>query len=292
MVQWYVFAIISAIFLGIAEILRKKALLKEHAMEFAAVYKIFELAIIIFLIPFVGVHLRISAETFILVYAISLIGTLAYLISTKSLRHTPISSVIPLSNIEPLFIVILAFIFLGEQISFLQFAGILALAAGVYALQVDHKLSDFKTPFKKIYESKYTRMFILAVLLTAVGSLGEKYVIGSTDAITLLFLIYLFTAINFTVLLAMFHDGFKGIKHGIKNAGASIFLVAFFATLSNLAYFKALSIAWVSLLIPIYRTGTIIATIAGGRFFKEEHLLQKSIACAIMTAGAVLVILG
>ncbi len=41
----------------------------------------------------------------------------------------------------------------------------------------------------------------------------------------------------------------------------------------------------------IFSTHSFILTVEGGLFFHEDHLLHKSIACAIMLVGAVMVII-
>ncbi len=49
---------------------------------------------------------------------------------------------------------------------------------------------------------------------------------------------------------------------------------------------------YISLVIPIKRMSAFFVTAVGGKVFHEKNLVQRTIACVIMLAGAFLVILG
>ena len=102
---------------------------------------------------------------------------------------------------------------------------------------------------------------------------------------------HFFGAINFFVMLAIFHDGFKGIKHGMKNAGWWIFFMAIFTVLSRFALAGAVKIAYVGLVSAIKRTSVFFSTLIGGELLHEKNLFRKSVAALIMVIGAVLIIL-
>lgn len=291
MIPWYIFAILAAFFSGLCEIFKKKTLFKMHAMEFTTITRLFDVVIILFLVPFVTINLNIPWKVLLFIYGLSILGTMSLWLSSKVLRHMEISSFEPLYNLNPLFLLVLAYFVLGEKISSIQLFGIGVLLVGAYVLRVDHNITNLKKPFIDLFKSKYTRLFFLVLIFSSFVAMGEKYFIAGISPVTLLLLFYIFETFNLTILLCVLHDGLSGIKHGIKKAGKEIFLVSFLATLSNLSYYFSLSLAYVSLVLPIQKTGTLFATIIGGRFFKEKDLLQKTVACVIMIIGATLVIL-
>jgi len=291
MINWYVFAILSAFFGALSMIYKKKTLFKEHATEFSTILKIFELVLMVFLLPFLGFKIGMSFNTLIFIYLISVAVAAINIMTSKSFRHMEMSRVVPLYNLTPLFVLILAFFILREKLTHMHLIGVLVLLVGTYILEADHNIKRLSEPFRKIVHSRYMIIFIIALVISAFETIGEKYIIANTNPVALLFFIYLFTGFNLTVYHTIMYDGFDGIIKGIKKSGKGIFLVAVFATLSNLAWFYAISISFVSLVLPIKRTSTLFATIGGGKFFKEKHLLQKSIACIIMIIGAILIIL-
>jgi len=106
-------------------------------------------------------------------------------------------------------------------------------------------------------------------------------------------LVHFFIAINFIIMILLFHDGFEGIGKGIKHNWKWVFVVAVLVVGARLAQQYAVSLPGVliSLVVPIKRLSALFATIIGGELFHEKHILRKSIACVIMIIGAVLIIL-
>lgn len=289
--EWYVFAIVAALAASISMICKKKALVKEHAMEFLTIHKLFELLIVLFLIPFMDFN--ISWGMVGLIYLISIVGSVALLLVAKAYRHMDFSIVVPMYNLSPAFLVIMAFFILGEKLNLSQLLGVGLLIVGAYAVELDPKSMNLKKPFIEMWKSKYLHFLFLALILLSLAVVGEKYVLGkNVTPFTLLFLGYLFTFVNIFVLLSIFHDGWRGITHGIKTAGAWIFSVAFFATIANLAYLYAISVAYVSLVVPVVRLSSLFATIASGKLFHEENVFYRVISCIIMLFGAYMVIAG
>ena len=70
-----------------------------------------------------------------------------------------------------------------------------------------------------------------------------------------------------------------------------IVLIAVFAVIYCYSHILAVKAGSVALVLSIKRTSVFFATVFGGRYFKERNLLQRSIAVAIMIAGAVIIIL-
>jgi len=58
----------------------------------------------------------------------------------------------------------------------------------------------------------------------------------------------------------------------------------------RLSYLQAVSLYQVSLVYPIYRLSSLFATVLGGEFFHEKHILKKSIAAIIMLIGSYLIV--
>lgn len=289
--MWYLFALLSAFFGALAMIFKKKTLFKEHATEFEAILKIFELILTAFLIPFIGISIGISHKTLIFIYLLSVAAAATNIMSSKAFRHMEISRVVPLYNLSPLFVLILAFILLKEKISSMHLLGVLVIIVGMYILEADHSIRDISAPFKKLIHSRYMIIFITAIAISSFGTIGEKFIISKTNPVALLLFIYLFTAFNLTVYHTVMYDGFDGLVKGIKKSGKNIFFVAIFSVLCSLAWFYAISLSLVSLVLPLQKTSTLIATVGGGKLFKEKHLMQKAVACIIMIIGCLLVIL-
>ncbi|MBU1975543.1 MAG: DMT family transporter [Nanoarchaeota archaeon] len=286
---WLVFAIGCAILGGIAAIFQKRILKVEHAMEFMTVFAIINFAFSIVLLPFID--LTFDLWVWIIIYIAAWFGAIAALMVTKSLRHAPISKISPMMNVEPVVIVILAYFLLTEHLSFQNYVGVglIVLASNFLGGK-----KFYWHPFKHIKHfthSKYSVLCVVGMVFYAISSILDKFVMNQgVSPSTYVFLLHLFLAIDFLILLALFHDGFHGIHHGIQKAGKWIILVSLITVGYRVLQMEALSMAYVSLVIPIKRMSTLFATIFGGTIYKEKDIMTKSLACIVMILGAVFVI--
>jgi transporter family protein len=298
MLPWYVFTVLSALFVALAHITKKKVLYNEHALEFSAMRSLIIAVLSLFLLPFVNFHLTI--ELVVIFFAIGLLGSVAAIYLAKSMRHMEISTVSPLTNLSPVFLLFLTYFFLGEKINLQQFGGIALIMLGGYVLNIEHKLASFKhlvQPITKLFKSKYYHYILFSLIIYSVTAFLDKIAIdkmaslnfGRSGIYTATFFIWLFTAVCLLVILYWKYDFVGGLWHGIKVGGVWTIFSGVFSVASSLLYFQAISLSFVSLVIPVKRISTLISTFIGGELFHDHNLLLKSLACIIMVVGATLV---
>ncbi|PIZ52936.1 hypothetical protein COY26_03200 [Candidatus Woesearchaeota archaeon CG_4_10_14_0_2_um_filter_33_10] len=279
---------LSAVLTAASTIIEKKTLLKEHAMEFSTVLAIFNFLIALVLLPYINFNFPI--RILCLMYLASVFGSTAFLFIAKSVRHMEISLVSPLMTFSPAIVVLLAFFILGEKVTSLQLFGITLLIIGSYVLETENHST--KKIFTKTFKSNYFYYILFGLILYAFCSIFDKFILRAVSPLTYIPIVQFFIAVNFIILICVFHNGFEGIKHGIKNAGKWIFFVAILVTSYRLFYAQAVSMTYISLVIPIKRMSAFFATLIGGKVFHEKNLTQRVIACVIMLIGAFFVILG
>ncbi|MFH0710973.1 MAG: EamA family transporter [Candidatus Aenigmatarchaeota archaeon] len=287
--EWYVFAIGTAILSSVAAIIEKKTLLKENALEFSAVLGLFNVLVslpILFLISW-----DLSYKVLIFIYGISILGAVAFYLIAKTLRHMDISLQSPLLNFESVIVLVLAILLLGESVTTIQVIGISILVVGGYLLELTKKL-NLKTPLKKFLKSKSIHLIFIALILYAFSSLGDKVVLSYIDPLKYILLVQVFIAVNYVIMVSVLGNGLHSIRHGIRNAWKYIFLMAIVTTSYRLLQAQAVSMAFVSLVIPIKKLSTVIATFFGGEFFHEKRVIFRTGIAIIMVIGAVLIILG
>jgi len=285
---WFVLALLAAIFEASSIIIEKKSLIKEHALEFCCLVSLFA-----FLISFSfinNVDFNLSLNLYILIFIASLFVTFGYWLVAKGIRHMDVSIASPLLNFSPAIVFILAVIFLGEKLKSLQILGILILVFGSYILNSDGSFRFFKT-FDRMYKSKAVKNILLGILIWSVARIFDKYLLNWINQYTYLFIIHFFIMLNFLVILFIFYDGFKGIKHGIKGSLHWLLVMAALIVVARLSYLTALKMAYLSLVFVIFKTSNLLAAIIGGNIFHERALLQRIIAAIIMVVGVYLVII-
>ena len=285
---WYWFAIGSAVLLAVATLLEKKILFKEHAMEFSAVLAFFNALIslpLLLLADFSNISLQVLGA----IYIASLLGTASFYLVAKVNRHMEVSESSPLLVLAPAVGALFGFIFLNERMSYIQVSGIVLMIFGAYVLETYH-LNNPIEPLKSLSQSKYIRIIGGALLLYATGVLFDRIILSEVQIkpLTYIVIIHFFIAVNFFILLSVFHDGWGGIKHGTKIAGWPILLMSVITILHRLAYANAISIAYIGLASSIKRSSALFTTIVGGELFNEKNLKRKIIAVVIMLGGVFL----
>jgi len=289
--EWYFFAFLAALLAAASAVTQKKILCKQHAMEFSA-----SLAVVtfVFALPlFVGVDFS-SVELFplILLFFITILAAFAFFFVAKATRHMEISSVSPLLVAGPGFVAVAAFFILGESISLFQVFGILLLVLGAYVLEL-RKHHGFLEPFRIVKKSKYIHYIIFALVLYSLAATGDRYILGSLGMDFRLYVAFahLFLVFHFLVMISVFHNGIEGIRNGFRRAGWWIVLVAFFTVGYRLSQSYAIQTTEVALVSAIKRTAALFVVVIGGELFHEKYLLRKAIACLIMIAGVLLIVL-
>src|SRR3989344_7122374 len=282
---WFVLALLAAIFEASSIIIEKKTLIKEHALEFCCLVSLFAFLISFSFIS--NVDFNLSLNLYLLIFIASLFVTFGYWLVAKGIRHMDVSIASPLLNFSPAIVLILAVIFLGEKLKSLQILGILILVFGSYILNSDGSFRFFKT-FDRMYKSKAVKNILLGILIWSVARIFDKYLLNWINQYTYLFIIHFFIMINFLLILFIFYDGLKGIKHGIKGSLHWLLVMAALIVVARLSYLTALKMAYLSLVFVIFKTSNLLAAIIGGNIFHERALLQRIIAAIIMVVGVYL----
>lgn len=286
--QWYVYALGGAFLLALSDVLTKKLLFKEHPLEFLSTKGFAMFGILFLAIPLV--HQVPSWSLLLLIYFVSLTISVSLWLEAKAFRHMEISVAEPLYNMSPLFLVLFAFLFLGERLSVIQGVGVLCLIIGAYVLEWSHSSKSVWAPLKAMVSSWPTRYLLVALVLFSGVSTFERYLVTHLlDAFIYTYFVWLFICINL-IILDWYFFRLKQVKQDLKKYGFWTFLVALLHFVSILLHMFAVSIAAVSLVLPVRRLSTLFATFLGGRLFHEKGLSSRILACCILVVGAILII--
>ncbi len=293
---WVIFALMSAIFFAIKDISAKKWLSKDTNSNQLLVGEY----IIVFIFLSMFFSTRINFESFFSLgghYALKALAvggsTLLYF---SMLKKYEISTVSPLINLSPLFLLFLSFIFLSEAVTATQIYGILLMIICTYFLETTTYHHDKKNPQKthiKDLFSKDKSFFITTVVILVLmcfAAIFDKIILKTVDVYTNMF----FTSIVILAVMASLH--LKQLKHPIyairEILTMPVIFVAVFSILSNFMILFAMASpnTLVSLIIPIRRSSTLFSSLFGGLLFHEKHLFRKLVATTGMILSLLLIV--
>ena len=283
--QWYILIIISAILISFSEIIKKKILRYEHSTEFSTTYS---LVITLLMVPFIS-YLDLNLPRFIiaLLFVKSILLLVSSLLFMKAMRHNELSQIIPLKNLSPIFLVILAFFLLNEHITTTKTLGAIIIMVSGYLLE--------KETLKKenVFKNKYFIYVLLSMIFVSFAAVIDKFIIKFTNIYTAIFIPFLLMSIYLLIIQFTLYNGFKDIIHSLKFGKYWILISAITILLSDYTYFSSVAIqgTLISLIIPLRRVSTLFSTILGGALYHEKFFVDRVAVCIFMLMGVYLLVI-
>jgi len=291
MIEWYVLALISALFSASAAIFEKKILFKEKALAFSTALAIFNLVLAIPFFFFIDMS-SVSSISLLVLFFKSILGAFAFLCVMLGIKNLEISNALPLLVLTPGFVAFFAFIFLKEVLSGIELIGMLLLLGGTYILQL--KLNQrFLDPFRIFWKSKGHKYIIWALILFTITSILDKALLKTFKLPVNAFMGFqhLFLAIVF-IAVVLFSRKIRDVANPLKNSWKWILPLAFLTITYRYTQIEAVKAASVALVLSLKRVSVFFAVLIGGSLFKDHSLLRRVLATAVMILGAVFIITG
>ena len=280
--MWILYAFGSALFAGLTSILAKCGIKKTDSTVATALRTIIVLIMSFIMVIIVGsgnTLTSIGAKTWIFLVLSGLATGCSWLCYFKALQLGDVNKVVPVDKSSTIFTIILAFIFLQEELTWIKAACVIIIALGTY-MMIQKKEETKKETFKRSWLIYAFLSAIFAALTSILGKIGIDGVESNLG-----------TTIRTAVVLVMawivvFASG-KGekVKETPKSELGFICLSGLATGGSWLCYYKALQDGLASVVVPIDKL-SIVVTVAFSYFVFGEKLTQRS------ATGLVLIVVG
>ena len=285
--MWIIYAFGSAIFAGLTSILAKCGIRQTDSTVATAIRTIVVLAfswLMVFVVGSQGQIGSIGGKTLIFLILSGLATGASWLCYFKALQIGDINKVVPIDKSGTVLTILLAFIFLHEEISLPKASGVVLIAIGTFMMieKKDTKPQDTKGKGWLFYAVGSAVFASLTAILGKVGISGVESNLG--------------TAIRTVVVLIMawvmvFATGKQGEIHKVpKNELGFICLSGLATGASWLCYYKALHDGLASVVVPIDKL-SILVTIAFSYIVFHEHLSKKAAGGLVLIVAGTLVML-
>jgi drug/metabolite transporter (DMT)-like permease len=208
-----------------------------------------------------------------------------------SMKNLELSEALPLLAVSPAFVALLAFIFVGDNLKLVEWAGIFLIVAGTYILEIKKGESNIFAPFQNIFRSAKYIYVLSAVVLFTITSLMDRVLLKGYKLPPYTFMAYqqLFYALIFLVIvLAKRKNPILPFRNINRDIWLMILLVAIFTVIYRFTQIAAVKLAPVALVLAVKRISVLIAVILGGKLFKEQNLRRRLIAAIIILVGITL----
>ena len=285
--MWIIYSLLTAFSLATSDALTKRSLVSRDEYFVAWTRLLFALPVFVPILFFI--EIPSLDRTFWLATLCALpLEIAALILYTKALKVSPISLTMPFLALTPLFLIIMAYIIVGESVSIYGGIGIMLVVLGSYTLNLHKMKYDLLEPVKAIFREKGSVMIILvAFIFSITASLGKVAIDHSSPIFFGSFYFILITILFTPIAMVKNRGGLKISKKDIlplSSIGVTFALMIIFHML-------AMSLVNVAYMISIKRTSLLFSILYGHLLFKEEKIAEKALGAIIMLLGFVLIVI-
>ncbi len=286
--MWILYAFLSAIFAGVTSILAKCGIKKTDSTVATAIRTIVVLIfswIMVFVVESQGGVVKIEGKTLLFLILSGLATGASWLCYFKALQIGDINKVVPIDKSSTILTIILAFLFLKEDITYLKAAGVVLIGAGTMMIieKKDVEKGEGKGGGWILYAVGSAVFASLTSILGKVGISGIESNLG--------------TAIRTGVVLVMawvmvFATKKQGCVKGIEKQELGFICLSGLATGGSwLCYYKALQDGLASVVVPIDKLSILVTVLFSYIVFGEKMSKKAFFGLVGIVAGTLVMII-
>lgn len=285
--MWIVFAFASALFAGLTAILAKCGI-KNTDSNVATALRTIVVLVFSWIMVFVagaqsGIR-DIPAKVLIFLILSGLSTGASWLCYFKALQLGNVNKVTPIDKSSTILTMLLAFIFLREEITWLKFAAMVLIGAGTYMMIQKKEAEDKKEDKKWLIYALGSAVF--ASLTSILGKVGMQNINSNLG-----------TAIRTAVVLIMAwivvfvskkQDTIKDID---KKSWIFLTLSGFATGGSWLCYYRALQTGPASVVVPIDKLSILVTIGFSYIVFHEKLSLKSGVGLMLIVVGTLVLLI-
>jgi drug/metabolite transporter (DMT)-like permease len=218
----------------------------------------------------------------------ALFFTLNYNIAGLAYQRQDLSLIFPLVNTGPLYIPILAYLFLGEHVPKIGILGIVLICLGSYLITFESfQLSDFFKQ-RRFIKERAVYFAMAAGFFYAVGAIFDKIGVTSMPVSVYTYMMMLIMTVFFSFSICRKkHRG--NILQEWRLNKKSIALTLVILILSTYTYRYGLEISYVSYAASLRLTSIFIAVLFGVILLRERYGHIRFVASAFIILGTIVI---
>lgn len=296
--MWFLFALVSALFLGFYDVLKKVSVNNNAVFPVLLISTVS--SALLFLPLFVlsrngylnSGHLlfipRVDLSSHVLILAKSILVLTSWIFSFFALKHLPITVVSPIRATGPVWTLAGAILIYGEQLNIFQWLGLIITLCFFYLFSTIGKLEGLS-----LKNNRWFWFIILATLTGAASGLYDKYLMTHLHRMAVQSWFSVYQALLMVpVVFLIWHP--QRTKHSAFQFRWSIPMVGLLLVVADFAYFYALSKpdALISIISALRRGNVIIAFAFGAFLFKERNIKRKALYLGGILTGILMLVFG
>ena len=215
--------------------------------------------------------------------------SLYWIFLTQSYKEGDLSHVYPIMRSSPALVLVIAVLFLGEQVSVQGAAGILLVAVGVYIINMKHiSGEELFAPVKAISCDRSTQFAFLTLISVAIYSIVDKMAVAYIHPILFAFFHLFFGMCYYTPYIALTKNA-GAVKKEWDTGSLRIIMSGVIGIVGYSLILIAFTIERVSYIVGLRQTSIVFAVFMGSYFLKEKHKGIRLAGALIIFSGGFLI---
>ncbi len=288
--MWVFFALGSALFAGATSILAKCGIKKTDstvATAIRTVVVLFMAFVMVLVVGSLGTFPSVSAKTWVFLVLSGLATGASWLCYFRALQIGDVNKVVPIDKSSTVLTILLAFLVLGEPISWLKGICVVLIAVGTF-LMIEKK-PETKTDAEKSIKRSWLFYAILSAVFASLTSILGKIGISGVES-------NLGTFIRTAVVLLMswmmvfVTKKAPKLREIPKNELGFICLSGIATGGSWLCYYKALQDGLAGVVVPIDKLSILVTISFSFLVFHEKLSCKALIGLVLIVVGTLLML--
>ena len=285
--MWIVFAFASALFAGLTAILAKCGI-KNTDSNVATALRTIVVLVFSWIMVFVagaqsGIR-DIQAKVLIFLILSGLSTGASWLCYFKALQLGNVNKVTPIDKSSTILTMLLAFIFLREEITWLKFAAMVLIGAGTYMMIQKKEAEDKKEDKKWLIYALGSAVF--ASLTSILGKVGIQNINSNLGTAIRTVVVLIMAWI--VVFVSKKQDSIKNID---KKSWIFLALSGFATGGSWLCYYRALQTGPASVGVPIDKLSILVTIGFSYIVFHEKMSLKSGVGLMLIVVGTLVLLI-
>lgn len=285
--MWKVFAFGSALFAGLTAVLAKCGIKKTDSDVATAVRTVIVLIfswLMVWIVGSASTITEIGARSWIFLVLSGMATGASWLCYFRALGLGDVNKVVPIDKSSTVLTILLALIFLGEQITWIKAVAVALIGVGTF-LMIDKK----KNIEEKVPRRGWLIYAVLSAVFASLTSILGKVGIDGVES-------NLGTAIRTAVVLAMswLIVFIKGKQHAVRSIPRGELCFICLSGISTggswLCYYKALRDGLASVVVPIDKLSILVSVAFSAVVFHERLRKKAALGLLLIVAGTLLML--
>ena len=278
---WIVFAIGTAVFSSIKDVISKQGLknVDEYLVTWAS--RFFALPLLLPLLFFIEIP-PIGDQFLLVLFVILFLQIIANILYFRSLKLADLSVTVPLISLTPIFLLITSPVIVGEIPRWVDLVGIFFIVGGSYCLNWNQQKQGYLAPLQALIVEQGSRlMLIVAALWSVMSTLSKVGVENSSPAFwTIVNTTCLATAL-LPLMLSKSPSSLAQIRPNLKY----LLPLGIAQGLMVLCFMQALELTSVTQVVSVKRLSILTTIILGHSIFEEKGIKQRIVGATFMIFG-------